>query len=98
MQRTREIGVRVALGAQASDIFWGVAGEGLLLTSAGVGIGLIAALGLVKFISTMLFGVTSHDVLTMLEVSTLLIATGVAASYFPARRAVSIDPLVAMRE
>ncbi|HEY6393122.1 MAG TPA: FtsX-like permease family protein, partial [Bryobacteraceae bacterium] len=98
MQRTREIGVRVALGAQAGDIFWGVAGEGLLLTSAGVGIGLIAALGLVKFISTMLFGVSSHDVVTMLEVSALLIATGVAASYFPARRAVSIDPLVAMRE
>jgi len=98
MQRTREIGVRMALGAQRRDIFWGVAGEGLMLTSAGVGIGLIAALGLVRLISTMLFGVTSHDVVTMLEVSALLIATGVAASYFPARRAVSLDPLVAMRE
>jgi putative ABC transport system permease protein len=97
-QRTREIGVRVALGAQSKDIFWQVVGEGLLLTTAGVAVGLAAAFGMVRLISSMLFGVTTHDTVTMLEVSALLIATGIAASYFPACRAVNVDPLTALRQ
>jgi putative ABC transport system permease protein len=98
MQRTREIGVRVALGAQARDIFWQVLGEGLLLTSGGVAIGLGGAFAIARLISAMLFGVGSHDLVTMLEVAALLAFTSLAASYFPARRAVSIDPLIALRE
>jgi putative ABC transport system permease protein len=98
IQRTREIGVRVALGAQARDIFLQVVGEGLLLTSAGVAAGLAGAFLAARLISTMLFGVTGYDAITMAEVATLLLATGVAASYFPARRAIRIDPLVALRE
>ncbi len=98
VQRTREIGVRVALGAQARDIFWQVLGEGLLLATGGVAIGLAGAFALARVISSMLFGVTSHDITTMLEVAALLVATSLAASYFPARRAVNIDPLVALRD
>ncbi len=97
-QRTREIGVRIALGAQARNIFWQVAGEGVVLTSAGVAIGLAGAFGVTRLISSLLFGVTGHDAATMLGVAALLLATGVAASYFPARRAVLIDPLAALRE
>jgi ABC-type antimicrobial peptide transport system permease subunit len=98
VQRTREIGVRVALGAQAGDIFWQVVGEGLLLTSAGVAAGLAGAFLAARLISSLLFGVTGYDATTMAEVAALLLATGVAASYFPARRAVRIDPLVALRD
>ncbi len=97
-QRTREIGVRMALGAQARDIFWQVAGEGIVLTSAGVAVGLAGAIGVTRLISSLLFGVTSHDAATIVLVASLLLATGVAASYFPARRAIHIDPLAALRE
>ena len=97
-QRTREIGVRMALGAQARDIFWQVAGEGIVLTAVGVAVGLAGAIGVTRLISSLLFGVTSHDAATIVSVAALLLATGVAASYFPARRAIQIDPLVALRE
>jgi putative ABC transport system permease protein len=97
-QRQREIGVRMALGAQPRDIFLRVVGEGLLLTAAGVTIGLAGTFAVARLISTMLFGVTSYDPITIAEVAVLLTATAVAASYFPARRALSIDPVVALRD
>jgi putative ABC transport system permease protein len=97
-QRTREIGVRMALGARAQDIFWQVAGEGIALTAAGVAAGLAGAIGVTRLIASLLFEVTSHDTATMVTVAALLLATGVAASYFPARRAIRIDPVLALRE
>jgi putative ABC transport system permease protein len=97
-QRTREIGIRMALGAQSANVFWQVAGEGVLLTMMGVAIGLAGALSVTRLISSMLFDVSGHDAPTMLAVAALLLATGVAASYFPARRAIQIDPLEALRE
>lgn len=98
MQRRREIGVRVALGAQPRDIFLQVVGEGVSLTIGGVLIGLVATFFVTRLISKMLFGVSSHDPTTIAEVVVVLVVTGVAASYFPARRAVRIDPMVALRE
>jgi putative ABC transport system permease protein len=97
-QRQREIGVRMALGAQPRDIFLRVVGEGLLLTAAGVTLGLAGTFAVARLLSTMLFGVTSYDPITIVEVALLLTATAVAASYFPARRALSIDPVVALRD
>lgn len=98
MQRKREIGIRAALGAQPRDIFLQVVGEGLVLTVSGVVLGLMGTFASARLISTLLFGVTSHDATTILVVAFLLIATGSAASYFPARRAVAIDPVIALRE
>jgi putative ABC transport system permease protein len=96
-QRTREIGVRMALGADSASIRRMVLGEGAAVIAAGVGVGLAAALAATRFMQTLLFGIRPGDPMTLLFVSTLLSIVGLAACYLPARRATRIDPLVALR-
>jgi putative ABC transport system permease protein len=95
--RTREIGLRIAIGAQAGDIFRMIIGEGLLLSVTGVALGLVGALWLGRAASSLLFGVTASDPLTFTTVSLLLTAVAMAACYFPARRATRVDPIRALR-
>ncbi len=96
-QRTSEIGVRVTMGAQPQDVFRIIVGEGLRLALLGVGIGLVTALALTRLLRSFLFGISAYDPLTFIGVSVLLTTVAVAASYFPARRATLVDPLVALR-
>jgi putative ABC transport system permease protein len=96
-QRTNEIGIRVALGAQPQRVFRLVVGEGLRLALFGVGVGLVAALALTRLLHSFLFGISAYDPLTFIGVSVLLTLVAVAASYFPARRATRVDPMIALR-
>jgi ABC-type antimicrobial peptide transport system permease subunit len=95
--RTQEIGVRVAIGAQAGDIFRMIVGEGLTLSLTGLALGLVGAWWLSRAVSSLLFGVTAGDPWTFITVSLLLTAVAGAACYFPARRAMAVDPIVALR-
>ncbi len=95
--RTQEIGLRQAIGAQAGDIFRMIIGEGLMLSLAGLALGLVGAWWLGRAGSSLLFGVTASDPLTFTTVSLLLTAVAIAASYVPARRAMTVDPIVALR-
>jgi predicted permease len=95
--RTREIGLRMAIGAQAGDIFRMIIREGLTLSLTGVAIGLLGALWLGHAGSSLLFGVTASDPVTFAAVSLLLTAVAIAACYFPARRAMRVDPMLALR-
>jgi putative ABC transport system permease protein len=95
--RTQEIGLRMAIGAQAGDIFRMMIGEGLTLSLTGLALGLVGAWWLGLAGSSLLFGVTASDPLTFMTVSLLLTAVAMAACYFPARRAMTIDPMVALR-
>ncbi len=96
-QRTSEIGVRVALGAQAGDVFRMIVGNGLRLALFGVVIGVVAALALTRLLQSFLFGVSAYDPVTFIAVSLVLTLVAVAASYFPARRATRVDPIRALR-
>jgi predicted permease len=95
-QRTQEIGIRVALGAQRADILRLVLGRGGRLAITGVGIGVIAALALSRLLTAELFGISASDPLTYAGVSAVLVIVALAACYFPARRAMRVDPLVAL--
>ena len=95
--RTQEIGLRMAIGAQAGDIFRMMIGEGLTLSLTGLALGLVGAWWLGRAGSSLLFGVTASDPLTLTTVSLLLTAVATAACYFPARRAMTVDPIVALR-
>jgi len=96
-QRTQEIGLRVALGAQTRDVLRLVLGQGVRLIFTGLGIGLIASFGLTRVLAGMLFGITPTDPLTFATVSLLLAVVALLACYIPARRAMKVDPLRALR-
>jgi putative ABC transport system permease protein len=96
-QRTREIGIRIALGAQRGVVSRVFIRQGVLLAGAGVALGLAAAAGLTRVMSSLLFGVTALDPLTYTVVAALLLVVSVLASYLPARRAMAIDPVLALR-
>jgi putative ABC transport system permease protein len=97
-ERTREIGIRVALGAQPHRVLRQVIGEGLILAAAGAAIGLAGSLALNRLLVTLLYGVTATDPLTCVAVPLVLSVVAGVASYVPARRATGVDPLVAMRQ
>ena len=96
-QRTREIGIRMALGAQQSDVMRLVLSEGMLVILTGLGVGLAGSLASTRFLSSLLFGVTATDPLTFAGVIILLAVVALAACYIPARRAMRVNPMVALR-
>jgi predicted permease len=96
-QRTNEIGVRIALGAQRADVLRLILGEGTRMALLGVVIGIVAALGLTRLMSNQLFGVTAQDPLTFGGVALSLVIVASAACYVPARRAMRVDPIIALR-
>ena len=96
-RRTHEIGIRLAIGAQKGDVLKLVVGQGFRFTLIGVGIGIGGALGLTRFLSSLLYGVKPTDPVTIISVSAMLTAVALLASYIPARRATKVDPIIALR-
>jgi putative ABC transport system permease protein len=96
-QRRHEIGIRMALGARRADVLNLVVGEAFRLTLIGVAAGLGLALALTRYLSTLLYGVTTRDALTFCSVAFLLVAVAIVASYIPALRATRVDPVNALR-
>jgi predicted permease len=96
-QRTREIGIRLALGAQKGELKWVFVRSALVLTGIGVAIGMVAAAGLMQFMKSLLFGISALDPFTYIAIPFILVLSAVLASYLPARRAAAVDPVEALR-
>jgi ABC-type antimicrobial peptide transport system permease subunit len=96
-QRTREIGIRLAVGAQRGDVLRLIVGEGLKTTAVGVVLGLIAALFATRVLDSLLYGVTATDPVIFVTNAAILVAVALLASAVPARRASRVDPMVALR-
>jgi len=96
-QRTQEIGIRIALGAQQGHVLKLIVGQGLLLTLTGITLGLIAAFVLTRLLSGLLFGVSTTDPMTFVLISMFLLVVSLLACFLPARRAAKVDPIVALR-
>jgi putative ABC transport system permease protein len=96
-QRSREIGIRIALGAQAADVRSLVVSQAVRLGAAGLTIGVAGALAVTRVLDSLLFGVTASDPLTFAAVSAALVSVLVLAAYLPARRATRVDPIEALR-
>jgi putative ABC transport system permease protein len=96
-QRTQELGIRIALGAQVSDVLRMILGQGMVVISIGVLLGLVAAILLMRLMKSLLFGVTATDPLTFVAISAVLMVVALLACYIPARRATKVDPLEALR-
>jgi putative ABC transport system permease protein len=96
-QRTREIGIRMALGARRADVLTLVVRQGMILTATGVIVGIVASFGLTRLMSSLLFGVSATDTFTFVSLSVLLLGVALLACWLPARRASSVNPMIALR-
>jgi ABC-type antimicrobial peptide transport system permease subunit len=96
-QRRQEIGIRMALGAQGSDVLRLVVGQGMRLVALGLAIGLVGAWLLSRALSSQLYGITAADPATYVSVAAILAAVALTASWLPARRAVRVDPMLSLR-
>jgi putative ABC transport system permease protein len=96
-RRTREIGVRIALGARSRDVLAMILAQGVRTIAIGIGMGLVGSLALARIVQSLLFGINATDPLTLAAVVALLVAAALLACYLPARRAAKIDPMVALR-
>jgi ABC-type antimicrobial peptide transport system permease subunit len=96
-QRTREIGIRMALGAQRAEVLKLIVKQGMTVTAIGVLLGIVASLGLTRLIANLLFGVSATDFATFLALSGVLLSVALLACWLPARRASGVDPMVALR-
>ena len=96
-RRTREIGIRMALGAQRRDVLMLVVGQGIALAITGAMVGIGVTLGVTRYLKSMLYGIHANDPATIADVASLLTLVAVAACYIPARRAMRVDPMVALK-